>query len=325
VATWAALSRLALLEARRLHTKLEIDISTPIDVFEAIEDLGLLLAFFPMQSASGAYIAEPGARPGILVNSQHPLSRQRYTAAHELGHHVLGHGTLADAGQPLHRMSCTATPDYEKAAEAFASWFLMPRGLVNAQLAEMGVREPSRPEEVYELALRIGASYEATAWHLVDLNRSSLYRTRQLLKTKPRAVKLRLADGEAPDDLRNDVWPLDHRSSGRTIDVRAGDRIVLRLDEQPALGERWSTTATPGTVRLEEETAEPIEDLSGLDTAVRPVGTALRHTFLLTAVDGADDTALGLSAGEVSDQTFTLHVRVYAPRRGVREEQLLMA
>ncbi len=325
MATWAALSRLALLEARRLHVKLNIDVTAPIDVFEAIENLGLVLAFFPMQSASGAYIAEPGGRPGILINSQHPLSRQRYTAAHELGHHVLGHGTLVDAGQPLHRMSGVATPDHEKAAEAFASWFLMPRGLVSAQLTEMGVHEPSRPEDVYELALRIGASYEATAWHLVDLNRASPYRTHQLLKTKPRAVKLYLAGGDPPDDLRNDVWPLDQRSSGRTIEVRAGDRIVLRLDEQPALGEQWSTSATPDTVRLEEEATEPVTDLSGLDPAARPVGTALRHSFALTAVEGVDDAPLELSAGEITGQTFTLHVRVYAPRRGVPEAQLLMA
>ena len=43
----------------------------------------------------GLYLPEKPT-PGILLHSGHPRTRQRYTAGHELGHHVFGHAAEAD-------------------------------------------------------------------------------------------------------------------------------------------------------------------------------------------------------------------------------------
>lgn len=324
---WRTASRLAALAARRLHVALGVDVSRSVDVFDAIERAGLVLAFFPLEKASGAYVAERDGHPGVLVNSLHPLSRQRYTAAHELGHHVMGHGTLVDPDQPLHRTAQRGASRQEKEAEAFAGWFLMPKPLVERQLTDMGIQRPQEPEELYELALRLGASYEATAWHLVDLKRYSPVQARAMLATKPRQVKLKLAEGQPPDSLRNDVWPLDISASGREITVREGDRIIVRLRERPALGEEWEPTEVPVGLRLEEETVEPPDDLLATAPADRPVGSPLVHTFVLTAAGAEASSLINMVVSNVGDPStdFTLRLRVEMPKRGVSERLLSIA
>jgi len=44
------------------------------------------------EGASGFYLPRAGAPPVIAVTGAHHVVRQRFTVAHEVGHHVLGHG-----------------------------------------------------------------------------------------------------------------------------------------------------------------------------------------------------------------------------------------
>lgn len=321
---WRKISLEAAIKARRLQAKLDLDVQKPIDVFNAVEALGLVLAFFPLDQVSGAYLNERGSHPGVLVNSQHPLSRQRYTAAHELGHHVWGHGSLVDEGGPLHRTTGAGSLK-ERQAETFATWFLMPKPLVEAQLRAIGIEKPTRAEELYELAGRLGASYEATAWQLVNLRRLNATDAKSLLETQPRQVKLRLAKGLPPDSLRNDVWPLDSGSNGRELTVRVGDRIIVRLPERPALGEHWQPTNLGEVLRLEDSVLEaPAHNDSG-DRTTRPVGRSHERTLVLTATDGprTREGVVELTRGNSNDRPFKLALRVEVPRRGIAERQLV--
>ena len=106
-------------------------------------------------------------RPGIIVNSQHPLTLQRYTAAHEYGHHALGHDASADdeSGFTGDRQNLQ-----EVAAQAFAGEFLMPLQLVNYTLRTMGLPGqylPLTARQMYQLALELGVSYGAAVTQLV--------------------------------------------------------------------------------------------------------------------------------------------------------------
>src|SRR5437016_3883857 len=85
-------TRAALLAATREHERLQTDLSGPVDIFQTIWDAGIWLMFQPLDSLYGMlFIDGPTGSPGILINSQHPPSLQRYTAAHEYAHYVLGH------------------------------------------------------------------------------------------------------------------------------------------------------------------------------------------------------------------------------------------
>src|SRR5438045_129408 len=93
--TWADAHRRAAVSAAELHADLKINLDRPVDVFDAVRRLGIVLAFAPLGRVSGMYL--PGGHlPGILLHSGHPRTRQRYTAAHELGHHRFQHAAEID-------------------------------------------------------------------------------------------------------------------------------------------------------------------------------------------------------------------------------------
>ena len=95
----------------------------------------------------------------------------------------------------------------EVEADAFAIEFMMPRWLISANAARQGwrVTDFRRPDIVYQLALRIGASYEATCWTLVRHRYLQQSQARQLLQTQPRELKVGLLEAYRPQDYRGDV------------------------------------------------------------------------------------------------------------------------
>ena len=86
----------------------------------------------PRSSCSTWARGSPGhtwfARPALLfVNGRQGLTRQRFTLAHEFGHHRIGHATMID--RPSNLMDFGHEP-LEVEANAFAAEFLMPRTAV---------------------------------------------------------------------------------------------------------------------------------------------------------------------------------------------------
>lgn len=244
--TWREANTNAAVMASRVHADLEVDLSSPVDVFESVKGLGLVLAFAPLGSVSGVYL--PGERSsGILLHEGHPRTRQRYTAAHELGHHVFEHATEVDldleAG--LARGDSERWPGHEKEAEAFAAWFLMSQKTMRSGLERLRIERPRDPYDVYALSLWLGTSYTATARQLAITEMVDPALAQRWTQIPPRNLKVALAGSMAPDDLHNDVLWLDLRHHMAPVDARPGDRIVLTLDEIPSSGFSWRFTALP--------------------------------------------------------------------------------
>ena len=81
------------------------------DVLEAIEGPGrahVLLLELPPQVA-GAYIARRDL-PLLLVNGRQAPARQRFTLAHEFGHHRMGHATRGRRAGRDQRTGASTTP-----------------------------------------------------------------------------------------------------------------------------------------------------------------------------------------------------------------------
>lgn len=238
--------------AAELQADLNIDLTRPVDVFDAVRRLGLVLAFAPLGDVSGLYL--PGQpTPGILLHSGHPRTRQRYTAGHELGHHVFEHAAEVDVDLEgaLQRGNVDRWPDHEKEAEAFGAWFLMPRRLIRQGLRDLGIGDkPSDPLDVYSLSLWLGTSYTATARQLAAVRLVDYATSERWAKVQPRTVKHALAGEMVPDDLHNDVWWLDARHHRQPIDARPGDRLIITLDEIPSSGYTWRFTEQPHELRL---------------------------------------------------------------------------
>jgi Zn-dependent peptidase ImmA (M78 family) len=250
--TWGEAHTRAAAAAAELQADLNLDLDHPVDVFDAVQRMGLVLAFAPLGRVSGLYLPEQPT-PGILLHSGHPRTRQRYTAGHELGHHVFKHSAEVDGDLELalQRGDVDSWPDHEKEAEAFGAWFLMPRRLIRRGLSELGIGDrPSDPLDVYALSLWLGTSYTATARQLATVRLVGRADSERWARVQPRAVKQALAGEMVPDDLRNDVWWLDARHHHQPIEARPGDRLVITLDEIPASGFSWRFTEQPEELRL---------------------------------------------------------------------------
>ena len=213
-----------------------------VDVFGAIQAIGLPLLLRPLQGLLGAYLSDP--TPGVLVTTQRPMSIQRFTAAHELGHYSLRHQPSLDDDSILRRMAAApqSAGDFQEVeADAFAAAFMMPRWLIGWHASRQGwtVNDFHQPAVVYQLALRIGASYEATCWTLVRYKFIDAPLARQLMRTQPREMKVALLASYHPQDYRGDVWLLTERDAGTRIDGSRHDLFVLRLEEHSGGGYLW--------------------------------------------------------------------------------------
>lgn len=286
--TWADAHARAAVMASELQAELGIELDRPVDVFEAISDLGIVLAFAPLGSVSGMYFPG-GSSSGILLHEGHPRTRQRYTAGHELGHHAFGHAATRDVDleAALRRGDGERWPDHEKEAEAFGAWFLMPRRLVRHGLAELGIEEPRDPFDVYALSLWLGTSYTATARQLATTRIVDRGTADQWSKIPPARLKQALAGELVPDDLRNDVWWLDARYHEYPVEARPGDRLVLTLPENASTGVSWHFTSLPESVRLVADSFqgewEPQLSLEDADTEtdVELAGAGSQRAFVL--------------------------------------------
>lgn len=215
-----------------------------VDVFAAFQKVNLPLLIRPLKGLLGAYLNDPDH--GVLVTTERPMSIQRWTAAHELGHYTLKHKPSLDDEDVLRRMPMSAPAiggDFqEDEANAFATAFLMPRWLLvwHAQRQGWTVDDFHKPSIVYQLSLRLGASYEATCWTLARNNFLAPGDAEAILKTKPRALKAELLGTHRPANYKGDVWLLTERDAGIAIDGSRNDLFVLRLPERAGGGYLWN-------------------------------------------------------------------------------------
>lgn len=284
----------ASLAAQRELERLGSSDDRPLPIFDVIEDAGVWLMFQPLGDLYGVYRRVDSAA-GIAVHSGHPLGLQRFTAAHEYGHHVLGHVLSLDSADEIE--AGRPRSDKELAAQAFAATFLMPVQRVNRALKGLGFGlKPTdlTAESAYQLSLELGASYRATVTQLQALNKISRSAAERLRKFQPIDIKTTLAGGRRPQNPRADVWVIDERADGRSVYAHPEDEVHIRLPESPTSGYRWSIDAGANerTVDVVEDALETPQD----ETAKRRYGsTHRRHLWLRFDQAGSADLTLRLA------------------------------
>lgn len=225
-----------------LRGRLEAELGA-VDVFGVIAELDVPLMVRPLKGLLGAFLNTPIA--GILVTTERPLSIQRFTAAHELGHYLMAHQpSLDDEDQILRRANSQndARLGYQETeADAFAVALMMPRWLILAHCARQAWRvdDLTQPSVVYQLSVRLGASYEATVWTLERYSLIDATRRAALLQTRPRALKAALLEDFTPPSYRGDVWLLTEKDQGGRIEGSSNDLFVIKLPELGSAGYLW--------------------------------------------------------------------------------------
>ncbi len=233
--------------AAELHTELGLRKrlaagDRPVDVMDVMRELGLTLLFRPLNSLLGAYL--PGAgTPGVLITTQRDLHVQRFTAAHELGHHVLHHMAASldtDVGY-VGRGDPGNYDNQELEADSFAAEFLLPKWLIvaHAKRHQWGRSDLKNPDTVYQLSLRLGASYAATCWALLSNNLIDRVTVNALVSTPPKTCKQRAIPDFQPESWRRDVWLLSEHDRGVHVLGNPDDLLVLTLEEHVSSGYIW--------------------------------------------------------------------------------------
>ena len=216
-----------------------------VDVFDALAWLDVRVIFKPLDGLLGAYIR--GDQPGAMISTKRPLSVQRFTAAHELGHAIMNHEPSLDSPNVLRRaaysqkapkISGFASYLQEIEADAFAGAFLLPNWLIthHAQKHGWSRSDLTREETVYQLALRCGASYQATVWALERNNIINPAAREQLIEVKPKQIKQRLGHVREAAETRNDAWVLNEGDDRADLAISVGDTITVDLRQQAGAG-----------------------------------------------------------------------------------------
>lgn len=132
-------------DARDMAWKIILDEgihSLPVNVGRLCRSLEISVRQYAGEDDSDGRSLIVDGRPLILVSRNKPVPRQRFTAAHELGHVLLGH---VDKGGPLvNREPSPGDNPLEREANVFASRLLAPACV----LWGCGV---SCPEDIVEL------------------------------------------------------------------------------------------------------------------------------------------------------------------------------
>jgi Zn-dependent peptidase ImmA (M78 family) len=259
--------------ATKLHADLDVrsyvkDAVCPIDVFGAIEALGIPLLFQPLDNLLGSFVRVEGNQRGVLITTERDLHLQRFTAAHELGHALLGHEGSLDREVGYGPDGFAARDPQEVAADSFAAEFLLPRWLYIEQGKAHGWKSEHLrdPGTVYQLSLRTATSYEATCWGLLGqriLDQQSVARLRD---TKPKESKLLALNGAPLPNPWADVWALGDRDDGRFLQAGPSDLVVVTLSERAGAGYLWDVqgaTAAGFTVQADNRDAIDASSIGG--------------------------------------------------------------
>jgi Zn-dependent peptidase ImmA (M78 family) len=197
-----------------------------VDVFAVIRELGIEVYLAPfvkeVDGLEGAHMVK-GGRAFVFVNNERAITRQRLTAAHELGHHMLDNPT---DGSAVFESDASIYGDeqVEQDAYRFARCFLMdPAGV--RQLVS-GIEDER--ERVAAVAATCVVSPEVAAIHLHDLGLISIKTKLQLAAD--------LGDGTVrPKKLLTQYgykWTDTPRFPSAELDARFMGKVVSAYEQE---------------------------------------------------------------------------------------------
>jgi Zn-dependent peptidase ImmA (M78 family) len=243
-------------KALRLRKQLGISLEESICPMDAAEKLGVEVRLVDFPSMEGIYIA--GSTPKIVISSLRPQGRRNFTCAHELGHHLFGHGQQFDELTDDRTVLRKNDPK-EFLADCFAAYFLMPKATVDSGMRRRGFTyQTLEPFQAYALASWLGVGYGTLLNHLQYGIRSiSADRVQSLRKLTPTDIRRQILARSSSTQLHI----ADPHWSGRAIDSEVGDYLLLPRNTQAdgehllafdriADGRTLIRTEAPGIARI---------------------------------------------------------------------------
>lgn len=256
-------------EAGRLRLESGIGNEPIVDLWAFIRDHGVDLAFhgFGENGPDGVYRYD-GSHALIVVNvDRQPIARQRFTAAHELGHHVI-HRTI---GQPMRAVDAditapTGASSQESEAHAFAAYLLAPDAAMKSAFPGVSGKDIT-VENVVDLAHRFGIAVKPTIYRLHNAERiQAADRDRLIESCAGQVQRLRVQKGYDLEELRAAPLPQAFVTAvaslyeNHVVDIERAAQL-LRTDVEQA--------STFLSAPLDDEEFDGDEFLAQLDASIQ--------------------------------------------------------
>jgi Zn-dependent peptidase ImmA (M78 family)/fido (protein-threonine AMPylation protein) len=167
-------------------------IEYPINPFALLKAEGVLFTLSNFHKLEGVYVPAASASdiPIIGINANRPITRQRFTAAHELCHH------FHDAGKQISCPMFGKKTAIENFADGFAAAVLMPIAELRAQVNKRkNTRGNVSFDDVLEIADYFGVSFESCLFriayriHAIDGDTESASLKKRIAKYAPDKVR----------------------------------------------------------------------------------------------------------------------------------------
>ena len=141
----------------------------PIDPFKLMREYGIVYQLMAFENLEGIYLVPEGEDdlPVVGINYKRKITRQRFTAAHELCHH------LKDRRSEICPKGGNGS-ETERFAEQFAAELLMPRDLFLSVAGEYEADGQVSLDDALQIAERFGVSFRscvlrlAYTFHILD-------------------------------------------------------------------------------------------------------------------------------------------------------------
>ena len=168
------------------------EIEYPINPFQMLKDEGILFSLRDFKKLEGVYIprSDEDDVPIVGINWNRPITRQRYSAAHELCHH------FRDADKQVSCPIGGKKTAIELFAEKFAAALLMPINELRHQVSNrLKDRKYLDFDDVLEIADFFGVSFEAALFriayqiHAIDGNTEANELKKRIRKYQPDKVR----------------------------------------------------------------------------------------------------------------------------------------
>ena len=214
----------AIKKAGQMRTKLELNMFEPVNIFDICTDLGVTVRFIDV-SMEGMYISQENtSTANILISSLRPLPRRVYTCAHELGHHIFGHGSKID-GLTEEGANTSSYDQDEYLVDAFAGAFLMPLAGIESEFTKRNW-EPAKasPFQFFSIASIFGIGYSTLVTHCKVHRLISDFKVVELLRQTPSKLLQQIMG----TSVKNSHFKIiDEYAQLPVIDLEVGNYLFL--------------------------------------------------------------------------------------------------
>jgi Zn-dependent peptidase ImmA (M78 family) len=213
----------AMQAATAVRARANLGQHAPICVYAVCEAMGIIVRFNEI-NMEGMY--QRGTPPRIHLSAHRPLARRVYNCAHELGHHVFGHGSSIDELRLRERSTAHAYDDpNEFLADTFAGYLLMPTiGIRRAFSVRSWSPATATAPQLYTVACDFGVGYTTLLTHLsAGLGMLPHGRAAALRRIGLGTLRRHFLGALTPGHL----IVADRRRPGPTIDAEVEMRLLL--------------------------------------------------------------------------------------------------